>query len=114
MPDVIPNIAKGRIAYYASLPAANDALIMILLKQTGLVSDATLRDYDDVAAVLAGATDEADYTGYARITLASVTVTVDDSGDVVNIDAVDPVIPTNSGGSAQVIGKSIIAYDPDT
>jgi hypothetical protein len=113
MADLIANIAKGQIAYYASLPAANDALILVLLKTSGLVSDATLRDYDTLSDVLAGASDEADFGTYTRKTLASVTVTVDDSGDVVNLDAADPSAYTATGAS-QAISKAVICYDGDT
>jgi hypothetical protein len=115
MADIVFNIAKGRIAQYGDLAGgANDALILVLLKSSGLVADATMRDYDTLSDVLAGTSDEADFTGYARRTLASVTVTVDDSGDVVNIDAADPAAWTNSGGSSQAIGAALICYDNDT
>jgi hypothetical protein len=114
MADFIFNIAKGKFAYYATLPAASDALILILCKSAGLVSDATLIDIDDVGTILAGATDEADFTGYSRKTLANVTVTVDDTNDRVDVDADDPSSYTNTGGSSQAVGKAIIAYDNDT
>lgn len=107
------NIAKGKIAYYASLPAASDALILVWVKNTGLESDATLKDYDTLAAILAASNDECDFTGYTRRTLASVTVTVDDSADKVVIDSADPASYTNTG-TAQVAGAAIVCYDPDT
>lgn len=113
MGDIVFNVAKGRIAQYGDLSATNDALICVLLKSSGLVSDATMKDYDTLADVLAGASDEADFTGYARRTLSSVTVTVDDSGDAVNVDAADPTAITNSG-SSQAIGAALICYDGDT
>lgn len=107
------NISKGKIAYYASLPAANDALIVILLKSSGLVSDATMIDYDDVAAILAGASDEADFANYARkIVTASITVTVDDTNDRVDIDF--PDLTWAAATTGQALGKLIVAYDPDT
>lgn len=112
--DIVFNVAKGRIAYYASLPAANDALILVLLKSSGLVSDATMKDYDDLAAILAGASDEADFTNYARKTLASVTVTVNDTDDRVDIDCDDVVYTSAGGASNNTMGKAIICYDPDT
>jgi hypothetical protein len=113
MADIVFNVAKGQIAYYAGLPAANDALILVLLKSSGLVADATMRDYDTLSDVLAGASDEADFGTYARKTLASVTVTVDDSGDVVNLDAADPSAYTATG-SSQAVGAALICYDGDT
>jgi hypothetical protein len=105
------NKSLGASAYYAGLPAANDSLIAVLLASAGLVSDATLRDYDDLAAILAGASDEATFTGYSRQTLTGVTVTVDDTNDRVDIDCGDPQwSPT----TAQALGKIVICYKPDT
>ena len=114
MADVIFNQAHGKHAYYATLPSSNDALILVLLKTSGLVADATLIDYDSLSDILGGASDEADFTGYARRTLASVTVTVDDTNNRVDVDAADPSAYTNSGGSSQAVSKAIVCYDPDT
>lgn len=109
MADFAFNIAKGRLAYYASLPATNDALIAIPIEATGVESDAILRDYDTVALLLAGASNEQSTMG--RKTLGSVTVTVDDTNDRVNIDCAD-IAWTGATGNA--ISDILIAYDPDT
>lgn len=114
MADFVFNIAKGKIAYYCGLPATNDALILVLCKASGLEADATLKDYDNLSLLLAGTTDECDFTGYARRTLGSVTVTVDDTNDRVDMDAADPASYTNTGGATQAAGKAIICYDDDT
>jgi hypothetical protein len=107
------NIAKGKLAYYATLPAANDALIVVLLKSSGLVADSVMVDYDDLAAVLAGASDEADFTSYARkVVTASVTVTVDDTNDRVDLDFPDQTFVAATTG--QSLGKLLVCYDPDT
>lgn len=112
MAALVFNIAKGKAAYYAGLPAASDALVAILCKSSGLVSDATLKDLDSVAAVFAGATDEANFANYARKTLTGVTVTVNDSTDTVSIDADD--ITWTTATSGQGLGKLLIAYVPNT
>lgn len=109
MADVVMNIALGKVKYYAELPAANDALIVIPLEATGLEADATLRDYDDVAALLAGTTNEQTTAG--RKTVTSVTVTVDDTNNRVDIDIADQVW---TGLTGNAIGALLIAYDPDT
>lgn len=109
MSDIVFNIAKGKAAYLAGLPATNDALILVPLESSGLVSDATMRDYDTLAAILAGATNE--QTTIGRKTLANVTVTVDDTNDRVDVDA-DDVTYTAATGSA--VGAVVICYDPDT
>lgn len=108
------NIAKGKVNRYADLPATNDALVLVLLQTTGLESDATLQDYDTLSALLAASNDECTFTGYARRTLASVTVTPDDTGNTQSADAADPSGWTNTGGSNQGVGAAIICYDDDT
>src|SRR5436189_6450719 len=106
MADGIFNIAKGKIAYYAGLPAANDALIVVLLKSAGLEADDTLNNYDDLAALLAAANDEADATNYARKTVAAgVTVTVDDVNNRVDMDFADQTWAALGGAANNTIGK---------
>lgn len=109
MAALIPNIAKGKLAYYAGLPAANDALVWILF--SGSETDDNLRDADTVAAIEALTTAEATFTGYARVTASSVTVTVDDTNNRVDLDAADP---SWSPTSAQALTRIVLAYDPDT
>lgn len=109
MADIIANIAKGKIANYASLPAANDALIVIPIETSGIESDATLRDYDNASVLLAAANNEQSTMG--RKTLASVTVTVDDTNDRVDIDAADTVWTAATGNA---ISALTVNYDDDT
>ena len=109
MADLVFNIAKGKIAYYAGLPAANDALIAIPIETSGIESDAVLRDKDTFSDVVSGATNE--QTTMGRKTLASVTVTVDDSNDRVDIDCADFTWTAATGNAISAI---VICYDPDT
>ena len=109
MANIVMNIGKGRVAYYATLPGAADALIAVPLEATGLEADATLRDYDDLAALLAGTSNEQVTMG--RKTLTAVTVTVDDTGEAVNVDAADLVWAAATGNGT---GKLLICYDADT
>lgn len=109
MANFVFNIAKGKVAYYAGLPATNDGLIAVLLESTGLVADASLKDYDDLASLLAGTSNE--QTTMGRKTLTSVTVTVDDTADTVAVDCADLSWTAASGNA---VGKLIICYDPDT
>jgi hypothetical protein len=106
---ITPNVAKGNVAYYAGLPAANDGLIWVLL--TGTETDDNLRDAVSLSAVLALAVDEATFTGYTRRTATSVTVTVDNTYDTVTADAADP---SWSPTSAQALTRIALCYDPDT
>ncbi|MEU6342217.1 hypothetical protein ABZ883_14895 [Streptomyces sp. NPDC046977] len=109
MANIVFNIALGRLAYYASLPATNDALIMVPIETSGIVLDSVMRDYDDLGTLLAGASNE--QTTMGRKTLASVTSAVDDTNDRWNIDAAD-VTWTAATGNA--ISAVVICYDPDT
>ena len=109
MAALIPNIAKGKLAYYAGLPAANDALIWVLF--SGTETDDNIRDADHLTALIATSLDEATFTGYVRVTATSVTVTVDDTNNRVDIDAADP---SWSPTSAQALTRIALCYDPDT
>ena len=109
MTALVPNIAKGKLAYYAGLPAANDALVWVLM--SGTETDDNIRDADNLSAIIALAVDEATFTGYALVTASGVTVTVDDTNNRVDIDAADP---SWSPTSAQALTRIVLCYDPDT
>ncbi|MDX3026732.1 hypothetical protein [Streptomyces scabiei] len=109
MANIVFNVALGRLAHYASLPATNDALVLVALEASGLVTDATMRDYDTLADVLAGASNE--QTTVTRKTLSGVTVTVNDTNDRVDIDAADVVYTSPTGNP---VGAVVVCYDPDT
>jgi hypothetical protein len=109
MANFVFNIAKGKVGYYASLPATNDALIVVPIETSGLESDATLIDYDDLAAILAAANNE--QTTMGRKTAASVASTVDDTNDRLDADFADV---TWTAASGNAISKLIVCYDPDT
>jgi hypothetical protein len=109
MANIVFNRALGMVAYYASLPAANDGLVLVALEASGLESDAVLRDKDTLADVVAGTTNE--QTTVGRKTLSGVTVTVDDTNDRVAVDAADVTWTAPTGNP---VGAVVICYDPDT
>jgi hypothetical protein len=109
MADFVFNIAKGKVKYYTELPAANDALIVIPLEATGIEADTTLKDYDDVATLLAGTSNE--QTTMGRKTAASVVNTVDDTNDRLDTDMADITWTAATGNALACI---IVCYDPDT
>jgi hypothetical protein len=110
MADFIFNNVKGEIKTLVSLPAANDALIVVLVEATGVEADDTLNNADDLAAVFAGATNE--QTNQSRkVVTSSITVTVDDTNNRTDVDVPDQVY-TALGGNA--ISDAIFAYDGDT
>ena len=111
------NIAKGKLAYYASLPASNDAFIAVLLNNTGIEADATLKDHATLSALLAGSSDEVtsgNVTNYVRKTLAGVTATVDNTNDWVDVTCSAFTWTLLGGAANQTIGKMLICYDDDT
>ena len=109
MADIVANVSKGRLAYYGSLPATNDALIAVPLEATGLEADTALRDYTNLSTMLAASNNE--QTTMGRKTLTGVTVTIDQANDRVDIDAADAVWSAATGNAT---GKLVICYDPDT
>jgi hypothetical protein len=109
MANIVFNVALGRVASLAALPAANDALVLVPLEAAGLETDAVLRDKDDLAAVVAGTTNE--QTSVGRKTLSSVTVTVNDTNDRIEVDAADVTWTSPTGNP---VGAVVVCYDPDT
>lgn len=119
MADIVFNIAKGKVNEYHdrvdSNDPANSALIVVLLKV--VESDALLRDYDTLAAILAGSNTEADFTNYARKTLtdSSITLSVaDDTNDRREADIPDQTWTAAGGATNNSLVKLLICYDPDT
>ena len=114
MADFEFNVAKGKTGYYGGLPGASDGLVAVLLQSAGLEADGTLKDYDTLAALLAGASDEATFTNYARKTLSSVSWLVDDTNDRGDLDADDLSWAAAGGAVNNTLAKLVICYDPDT
>jgi hypothetical protein len=110
MANQVCNIAKGRFAYYCTLPNASDALIVVPIETTGLEADDTLNNYDDLAALLAASNNEQATIGRKTVS-SGVTVTVDDTNNLVDVDMPDQ---TWTGTSGNAISKLLICYDGDT
>lgn len=109
MADIVFNVALGSVAYYGSLPAAADAIIVVPLEASGIVADSVMRDYADLSTLLAGATNE--QTTMGRKTVTSVTVTVNNTSDRVEVDIPDQ---TWTGASGNAISAILTCYDGDT
>ncbi|MCW2920011.1 MAG: hypothetical protein JWN52_8079 [Actinomycetia bacterium] len=110
MADFCFNIVKGKVRYYTELPAANDALIVVPIETTGIETDSTLKDYDDLLTLLAGTSNEQTTMGRKTVT-ASIVATVDDTNDRVDVDMPD-LVWTAAAGNA--ISALLVCYDPDT
>ena len=120
MADLAFNIAKGRAVEWYNRVKSNDpanaAFIAVLLKVAEV--DATLIDYDDLAAILAGANTEATFTNYGRTTITDVELDAlpapDDSNNRFDIDMPDLLWTDAGGASNDTLVKLLICYDADT
>lgn len=104
MANFVFNVGKGRIRQLILDGADLRALVL-----KAADTDSAMQDVDTVAALLAGAADEADFTNYARVTLASETTTVDDTGNDVNADAAD-ITFTSAGGASNNTTTDLVIY----
>ncbi len=120
MGNIVFNIAKGKVNEYVARVDGNDpansALVLVLLKT--VEADATLQDYDTLAAILAGSNVEADATGYVRKTVSDTGVTAPTPDDGTNTQSADittdPVWASIGGASNNNLVKLLVCYDPDT
>lgn len=119
------NISRDKIGYYFETARdrpsgfTNAAIIITLLKSSGLEADAVLADHDNVSVLLAATNDQADFTNFVRKTVfgsggTGITKTVDDSGNRVLLDLPDQTWVDAGGASNNTLGKVLIAFDPDT
>lgn len=117
MANIVFNIAKGRVVEYYNRVKSNDptnsALILVPIETSGLESDATLIDKDDLAALLSGTTNEQTTMGRKTLTdsdLASLPAP-DDTNDRYEV-SLPSVTWTAASGNA--ISKIVVCYDSDT
>ena len=119
MANQIFNIALGRVAELYNRVDLNDpanaALIIVVLATSGIESDATLKDKDDLAAVVSGTTNEVTNTNYARKVLTDADLAAfapDDTNDRVDLDIADQTWTAVAAGDGW--NDVIICYDSDT
>lgn len=118
MADLVFNVAKGRVAELYNRVDTNDpansALIIVAIVSTA--TDATMRDYDTLSALLGDANvAEATNTGYARKTLTDADLSAfapDDTNDRVDLDIPDQTWTAVSAGDNWT--DLVICYDNDT
>lgn len=121
MADFIFNIAKGRVAELYnrvdSNDPANSAIIIVIIYANGDI-DATMKDRDDLGALLGGTANEATNTNYARKTLTDADITAfapDDTNDRVDLDIPDQTWTAVAAGTAGTEWTDLITnYDSDT
>lgn len=119
MGDFVFNIAKGRAAELYNRVDLNDpanaVLVLVVLATAGIETDAVLKDKDDLAAVVAGTTNEVTNTGYARKVLTDadlVAFAPDDVNDRVDLDIPDQTWTAVLAGDG--FNDLLVCYDPDS
>lgn len=117
MANITFNIAKGRVAELynrvESNDPANSALILVPIETSGLESDATLIDKDDLAAVLSGTTNEQTTMGRKTLTDSDLAAfpAPNDTSDYMSLNL--PSV-TWTAASGNAISKILVCYDSDT
>lgn len=118
MADLIFNVALGRVAELYnrvdSNDPANSVLVVMVINTSAL--DATLRDYDTVAAVTGDVnTAEVTNTNYARKTLTDADIVAfapDDTNNRVDLDIPDQTWSAVAAGDSWT--DVLICYDSDS
>ncbi len=114
MGDGVFNIAKGRVGEFANNVNDNapaTSLLRVILFKTG-DTDSNLRDFATVAAIIAGASLEADFASYARQDITDTQTAgavVDQGNDRMEVDCDDVV--WSSATTGQSIARLVFAYD---
>jgi len=119
MADFVFNIAKGRVVEYYNRVKGNDpansALVIVAIDANG-DTDATMKDRDDLAALLGGTANEVTNTNYARKVLTDADLAAlpapDDTNDRFDIDLPDLTWSAVAAGTAWT--DILVCYDPDT
>lgn len=115
MADFVFNISKGRVAELYNRVKSNDpaaSQIVLVPVDVAAVTDATIKDFDTLAQVLAGGVTERTTGGWARKVLNDTDVVAfaaDDTNDRVDIDIPDQTWTAVTAGAVTDI---IICYDP--
>ena len=117
MPNIVFNIAKGRIVEFYNRvennDPANSALILVPIETTGLETDVVLIDVDTLTALVAGTTNEQTVMG--RKTLTDVELVALPAPDDTN-DRYEVSLPSVTwvGATGNPISKIAVCYDNDT
>lgn len=117
MADFVFNISKGRVAEFYNRVKSNDpanSALIIVPVDVAAVTDATIRDFDTLAAITGGGVTERTTGGWARKTLTDADIVAfapDDTNDRVDLDIPDQTWTAVSAGN---VTDLIICYDNDT
>lgn len=118
MANLVLNIGLGRVAELYNRVDTNDpaasALVVVAIDANG-DTDATIRDRDDLSALLGGTSNEVTNVNYARKVLTDADIVAfapDDTNDRVDLDIPDQTWTAVAAGTAWT--DLLICYDNDT
>ena len=121
MANLVLNNAKGRVGELYNRVDTNDpadsALIILLLAATGIEADSVLLDFNTIAELVAGTTNEATNTGYARKVLTDADIVAfapDDTNDRVDLDIPDQTWTAVAADGTGDVSDLVVAFDNDT
>lgn len=124
--DLMANIARGSMKYYyfavknalvvtagQFTSGATAAFILVPLETTGLEADAALRDHDDLAALIAGSSNEQTTMGRKVLVAADIAAlpAPTDGTDVQDLDFPDVTWTAPTGNA---VGKIAVCFRPLT
>lgn len=119
MADFIFNRAKGRFVEWCERVNANDpanaVLVLDVLAVSGVETDAVLRDKDDFAGLVSGATNFVTQSSIRKTlndTTGGITILYDDTNDRVDIDIPDPTWTAVAAGDNW--SDLVSGYDNDS
>lgn len=117
MSSLINTYAKGCFVEKCKLPLGTDHILVVLLQSTGLPADTTLQNYANLAALVA-ASQEANFSNYARLSLISSNITIaqnttsSPTTQTVSFTPA-PMIMNGAGGAVNnTLAKIALAYQP--
>lgn len=120
MGQIVFNIGKGRVAELYNRVKGNDpanSALVIVAINAGAATDATMKDYDTLSALLGDAdVAEVTNTGYARKVLTDSDLAAIPAPDDTN-DRSERSLPTQTWtgvGAGTAWTDLVVCYDPDT
>lgn len=114
MADFVFNISKGRVAELYNRVDANDpstAVLWVIPVDVAAVTDATIKDFDTLSAILAGGVTERTTGGWNRKTITDTDIsamTPDDTNDRMDLDIADQTWTAVTTGA---VTDLIICYE---
>lgn len=118
MADIVFNIAKGRGGEFYQRVDLNDpanSAFIVVPVDVAAVTDATIRDFDTLAAILAGGVTERSTNNWNRKTITDSDIAAwvpDDVNDRADFDIPDQL--WTPGPTSGVVTDLIIGFDSDT